>query len=54
MRMVGRESWKKVMRVRDGLMDEEGLMPNGIPKGVGSFGEYVNMIEEMHKGKGEE
>ncbi|PYI13141.1 thioredoxin-like protein [Aspergillus violaceofuscus CBS 115571] len=32
-RMVERPVWKRAMAVRDKLMDDQGLMPNGMPKG---------------------
>jgi glutathione S-transferase len=31
-RMTGRDSWKKCMETRNRLMDEQGFMPNGMPK----------------------
>jgi glutathione S-transferase len=51
-RMTGRKAWKDVMERRDGLMDEAGLQPNGIPKGIKSFEEYQEMIAEMHRKSG--
>ncbi|KAL8949737.1 MAG: hypothetical protein Q9222_004183 [Ikaeria aurantiellina] len=39
-RMTSRESFKRAMQVRDQLMDEQGLMPNGMPKGVNNMAEY--------------
>jgi glutathione S-transferase len=35
-KMTSRPSWTKAMKTRDLLMDEQGLMPNGMPKGVSS------------------
>jgi glutathione S-transferase len=39
-RMVTRDSFKKCMEIREKLMDEQGLMPNGMPKGVNNMAEY--------------
>ncbi|RSL59679.1 hypothetical protein CEP54_007155 [Fusarium duplospermum] len=39
-RMVARDSWKKAMETRTQLMDEQGLMPNGMPKGITSMAQY--------------
>jgi glutathione S-transferase len=39
-RMAGRPSWKKCLEMRVGLMDEQGLGPNGMPKDVKSFQEF--------------
>jgi glutathione S-transferase len=39
-RMAGRPSWKKCVEMRVGLMDEQGLGPNGMPKDVKSFQEF--------------
>ncbi|OTA63672.1 glutathione S-transferase [Hypoxylon sp. EC38] len=44
-RMTSRESWKKIMEKRAELMDEQGLMPNGMPKGITNFQEYEAMIK---------
>ncbi|KAL4886827.1 glutathione S-transferase [Aspergillus karnatakaensis] len=43
-RLESRESWCEAMRTRDRLMDEQGLMPNGMPKGVGNIKEYEELI----------
>ncbi|KAF3404185.1 Glutathione S-transferase 2 [Talaromyces pinophilus] len=43
-RMVTRDSWKKAMVLRDRYMDEQGLQPNGIPKGIKTFQEYEELI----------
>ena len=43
-RMVTRDSWKKAMVLRDKYMDEQGLQPNGIPKGIKTFQEYEELI----------
>lgn len=50
-RMTSRPSWIKVMAKRDILMDEQGLQPNGMPKGIKSFEEYMKLIEAMHAGR---
>ena len=42
--MVTRDSWKKAMVLRDKYMDEQGLQPNGIPKGIKTFQEYEELI----------
>ena len=39
-RMIARDSFKKAMHRREKLMDEQGLMPNGMPKGVNNIAEY--------------
>lgn len=44
-RMISRPSWKKIMGDRDQLMDEQGLQPNGMPKGVNNMEEYQAMIK---------
>jgi glutathione S-transferase len=43
-RMVARDSWKRAMTIRDKLMDEQGLQPNGMPKGVTNIKEYEELI----------
>lgn len=44
-RMVGRESFRKAMEVREKMMDEQGLMPNGMPKGVNNMAEYEDKMK---------
>jgi glutathione S-transferase len=44
-RMTSRPAWKKIMETRVQLMDEQGLQPNGMPKGINSFEEYQAMIK---------
>jgi len=39
-RMTSRPSWTKAMQTREKLMDEQGLMPNGMPKGIANMAEY--------------
>jgi glutathione S-transferase len=39
-RMVSRESFKKAMKIREKLMNDQGLMPNGMPKGINNMEEY--------------
>lgn len=39
-RMTSRPSWKRAMEKRDKLMDDQGLMPNGMPKGINNIAEY--------------
>lgn len=43
-RMVSRESFKKAMEKRVGLMDEQALMPNGMPKGINNMKEYEDKM----------
>jgi glutathione S-transferase len=43
-RMTSRPSWQKCMETRDMLMDEQGLMPNGMPKNMSNIKEYQNVI----------
>ena len=38
--MTSRNSFKKAMKMRENLVDEQGLMPNGMPKGVNNMAEY--------------
>ncbi|CAG8961591.1 hypothetical protein HYFRA_00006125 [Hymenoscyphus fraxineus] len=44
-RMVGRPSWKAAMEKRKVIMDEQGLMWNGMPKGISTYEQYVEKIE---------
>jgi glutathione S-transferase len=44
-RMLARGSWERVMSIRDKLMDEQGLQPNGMPKGITNMKEYEEYIE---------
>ncbi|KAI2473546.1 glutathione S-transferase [Annulohypoxylon bovei var. microspora] len=44
-RMTSRDSWKKIMETRAVLMDEQGLMWNGMPKGTKNFQEYEAKIK---------
>lgn len=39
-RMEARPSWKRSMEIRDKLMGEQGLQPNGMPKGITNMAEY--------------
>ncbi|KAJ5638760.1 glutathione transferase [Penicillium herquei] len=39
-RMESRPSWKRAMEIRDRLMGEQGLQPNGMPKGLTNMAEY--------------
>ncbi|KAF2108110.1 glutathione S-transferase [Lophiotrema nucula] len=39
-RMISRPSWATCMDKRAQLMDEQGLLPNGMPKGVSNMEEY--------------
>jgi glutathione S-transferase len=45
-RMTSRPAWTKVMDIRAQKMDEQGLQPNGLPKGIDSFEQYKAHIEE--------
>lgn len=44
-RMVSLPSWKRSMDLRARLMDEQGLMWNGMPKGIKNFQEYEAKIK---------
>jgi glutathione S-transferase len=44
--MISRPSWKKAMEIRANLMDEQGLMWNGMPKGVSNMEEYMEKIKK--------
>ncbi|KAI1209077.1 glutathione S-transferase [Annulohypoxylon truncatum] len=44
-RMTSLPSWKKIMETRAVLMDEQGLMWNGMPKGTKNFQEYEAKIK---------
>lgn len=46
-RMLARDSWKRAMAIRDKLMDEQGLQPNGMPKGVNSMKEYEELMAKQ-------
>jgi glutathione S-transferase len=46
-RMTGRKAWKTIMQRRAELMDEQGLQPNGLPKGVKSFEEFSALVHKM-------
>ncbi len=43
--MASRPSWKKAMEIRAKLMDEQGLMWNGMPIGISNMEEYMEKIE---------
>jgi glutathione S-transferase len=51
-RMLARASWKKAMEDRDGLMDEQGLQPNGMPKGINNMEEYQELIKKHKEADG--
>jgi glutathione S-transferase len=44
-RMASRPSWVKVIETRTRLTDEQGLMPNGMPKGMKNFQEFEANIK---------
>lgn len=44
-RMAARPSWKKAMETRAKLMDEQGLIWNGMPKGINNMAEYEAKIK---------
>ncbi|RAK71478.1 glutathione S-transferase [Aspergillus fijiensis CBS 313.89] len=46
-RMVERPAWKRAMAVRDKLMNDQGLMPNGMPKGINNIKEYEEYREKL-------
>ena len=45
-RMASRPSWRRAMEIRAKLMDEQGLMWNGMPKGVSDMEEYLKKMEQ--------
>ena len=49
-RITSRPAWKRVMDKRARYMDEQGLQPNGIPRGINSFEEYGEMIRAATAG----
>lgn len=51
-RMVSMDSFKKAMRTREELMEEQGLMLNGMPKGVGNIAEYEARMEAERRAQG--
>ena len=44
-RMISRGSFRKAMDIREKMMDEQGLMPNGMPKGVNNMAEYEDKMK---------
>ncbi|KAI1827683.1 glutathione S-transferase II [Xylaria intraflava] len=44
-RMVSRPAWKTAMQTRARLMDEQGLMWNGMPKGIDNLAAYEAKIK---------
>ncbi|KAF4624289.1 hypothetical protein G7Y89_g13884 [Cudoniella acicularis] len=50
-RIVSRPTWKKCMEIRDRLMDEQGLMPNGMPKGISNMEQYEAKIKAEEAAK---
>ncbi|KAH7408092.1 glutathione S-transferase [Phaeosphaeria sp. MPI-PUGE-AT-0046c] len=48
-RMTSRSAWKAIMEKRAVLMDEQGFLPNGMPKSVKSSQEYQDIIKEDKK-----
>jgi glutathione S-transferase len=43
-RITGRSTWKRAMETRAKLLDDQGLLPNGMPKGVSNMAEYVAKV----------
>nr|POF13171.1 hypothetical protein CFP56_10319 [Quercus suber] len=39
-RMVSRPAWKRAMEKRDKSMDDQGLIPLAMPKGISDMAEY--------------
>ncbi|MCJ1453362.1 hypothetical protein MMC28_003709 [Mycoblastus sanguinarius] len=39
-RMTSRDSLKTAMKIREKMMDDQGLMPNGMPKDINNMAEY--------------
>jgi glutathione S-transferase len=46
-RMLARDSWKKAISTRDKLMDDQGLQPNGMPKGITNMKEYEEYMAKQ-------
>ena len=44
-RMTSLPSWKKAMQIRGRLMEEQGLMWNGMPKGISNMEEYAEKMK---------
>jgi len=53
-RMISRPSWKTAMETRARLMDEQGLMWNGMPKGITNMAEYEEKLKKDEEVKGTE
>ena len=49
-RMISRESFRKAMKIREKLMDEQGLIPNGMPKGVNNMAEHEDKMKREEEG----
>jgi glutathione S-transferase len=43
--MISRKSWNVCMERRALLMNEQGLLPNGMPKGVSNMEEYQAKVK---------
>ncbi|PYI23998.1 glutathione transferase [Aspergillus japonicus CBS 114.51] len=53
-RLEARPAWRTCLERRDQLMDEQGLQPNGMPKGVSNIREYEELIaRNAAEGRGE-
>ncbi|KAG9375980.1 Glutathione S-transferase II [Pyrenophora tritici-repentis] len=52
-RMIARPSWKKAMDIRTKLMDEQGLMWNGMPEDIANMEEYQAKIKGEKDAKAE-
>lgn len=52
-RMEARPAWRTCIERRDRLMDEQGLQPNGMPKGVSNIREYEELIARNAEGRKE-
>lgn len=44
-RVTSRSTWQRAMKTRVKLMDDQGLLPNGMPKGVSNMAEYEAKIK---------
>ena len=44
-RMIARDSSKKAVNIKERLMDDQSLMPKGMPKGVDNIAEYEAKME---------
>lgn len=48
-RMISRSSWRKCMEIRARLMDEQGLIWNGMPKGIENMEQDMESIKKKEE-----